>query len=90
MRMKMYSPSVRAQHWFNRFKNGNSELDDLPRSSRLLELDIDLLKQLIEDPRLTKRHLTEHLGCSYTAVGKHLNELDKTWSLNIASVAVWS
>jgi hypothetical protein len=21
-----------AQHWFNRFKNGNFELDDLPRS----------------------------------------------------------
>ena len=21
-----------AQHWFNRFKNGNLELDDLPRS----------------------------------------------------------
>ena len=43
-----------AQHWFNRFKNGNLELDDLPRSGRPLEVDVDLLKQLIEqDPRLT-------------------------------------
>jgi hypothetical protein len=37
-----------AQHWFNRFKNGNFELDDLPRSSRPIELNVDLLKQLIE------------------------------------------
>ena len=43
-----------AQHCFNRFKNGNLELDDLLRSGRLLELDVELLKQLIEeDTRLT-------------------------------------
>ena len=27
-----------AQHWFNRFKNGNFELDDLPRSGRAREI----------------------------------------------------
>ena len=37
-----------AQHWFNHFKNGNLALDDLPRSGRPLEVDVDLLKQLIE------------------------------------------
>jgi transposase len=69
-----------AQHWFNRFKNGNLELDDLPRPGRPLEVDVDLLKQLIEqDPRLTLRCLAEQLGCSHTAVEKHLNELGKTW-----------
>jgi hypothetical protein len=31
-----------AQHWFDRFKNGNFELDDLPRSGRPMELDVDL------------------------------------------------
>lgn len=35
-----------AQHWFNRFKNGNLELDDLPRPGRPLEVDVDLLQQL--------------------------------------------
>jgi predicted transcriptional regulator len=45
-----------------------------------MELDVDLLKQLIEeDPRLTLRCLAEQLGCSHTAVEKHLNELGKTW-----------
>ncbi|CAF1265718.1 unnamed protein product [Didymodactylos carnosus] len=72
--------SIRAtQHWFNRFKNGNFELDDLPRSGRPLEVDTDVLKQLIkEDPRLTTRCLAERRGYSHTAVEKHLSELGKT------------
>jgi hypothetical protein len=58
-----------AQHWFHRFKNGNFELDDLPHTGRPLEMDMDALKQLIEDdPRLTTRclavfrSLSNHLG----------------------------
>jgi histone-lysine N-methyltransferase SETMAR len=69
---------------FNRFNNVNLELDDLPRPGRPLELDVDLLKQLIEqDPRLTSRCLAEQLGCSHTAVEKHLNELGKTWRYGV-------
>ena len=48
-----------AQHWFNHFKSDSFELDDLPRSGRPLKLDVDLLRQLIEDPRLTLRWLAE-------------------------------
>ncbi|CAF3165514.1 unnamed protein product [Rotaria socialis] len=73
-----------AQHWFNRFKNGNFELDDLPRPGKPLEVDADLLKQLIEqDPRLTSRCLAEQLGCSHTAVEKHPNELGKKWRYGV-------
>ncbi|CAF3333794.1 unnamed protein product [Rotaria socialis] len=73
-----------AQHWFNRFKNGNLELDDLPRPGKPLEVDADLLKQLIEqDPRLTSRCLAEQLGCSHTAVEKHPNELGKKWRYGV-------
>ena len=32
-----------AQYWFNRFKNGNLELDDLPRSGRALGVWIRML-----------------------------------------------
>ena len=77
---------IRAvQHWFNRFKRGNLKLDDLPRFVRLLELDVDLLKQLIDEdrPRLTSRHLVEQLGSSHTAMEKHLNELGKTWRYGV-------
>jgi hypothetical protein len=38
-----------AQHWFNRCKSGNLELDDLSRCGRPLELDVDLLRYLIEE-----------------------------------------
>ena len=52
-----------AKHWFNQFKNGNFELNHLPRSGGPLEVDLDALKQLIEqDPRLTTRCLAERLG----------------------------
>ena len=73
-----------AQHWFNRFKNDNFELNDLPRAGRPLEVDIDVLKQLIEeDPRLTTRCLAERLGCSHTTVETHLGELGTTWKYGV-------
>jgi histone-lysine N-methyltransferase SETMAR len=73
-----------AQRWFNHFKNGDLELDDLPRSGIPMEVDMDFLKQLIEeDPRLTLRCLAEQLGCSHTTVEKHLNELGKTWKYGV-------
>ena len=73
-----------AQHCFNRFNNGNLELDDFPRPGRPLQVDVDHLKQIIEqDPRLTSPSLAEQLGCSHTEVEKHLNELGKTWRYRV-------
>ena len=47
-----------ADRWFNRFNNGNYGLDDLSRSGRPVEVDLNRLKQLIEDdPWLTIRYL---------------------------------
>ena len=73
-----------AQHWFERFSKGNYELDDQPRSGRPAEVDIDFLKQQIEeDPRLTTRCLVELLECSHTAMEKHLADLGKTWKYGV-------
>ena len=70
---------------FNRFKNG--ELGARRFTShfgRTMEFDVELLKQLIEEnPRLTLWDLTGQLGCSHTAVEKHLNELGKTWRYRV-------
>ena len=69
-----------AQRWFNRFDNGNFELDDSSRCGRPVEVDLDRLKQLIEnDSRLTTGCLAEQLKCSHTTMETHLNELGKTW-----------
>ena len=79
----MYSIRT-AQHWFNHFNNGNLELDDLPRSGKTMELDVELLKKIIEeDSRLTSRYLAGQLGCSHTAMEEHLNELGKTWRYQV-------
>ena len=49
-------------------------------TGRSLEVDIDVLKQLIEeDPRSTTRCLAERLECSLTTVETYLSELGKTW-----------
>ena len=49
-----------AQHCFNRFKSDNFELNDSRHSGRPLEVDVDVLKQLIEeDLTLTTRCLAE-------------------------------
>ena len=73
------TPHLTAQYWFAWFKNGNLELDDLPRSGRAVEVDLDVLKQLIEeDPGLTTGCLAERLGCVHATVETHLKELCKT------------
>jgi histone-lysine N-methyltransferase SETMAR len=73
-----------VQRCFNRFDNRNFELDDSSRSGRPVEVDLDRLKQFIEDdPRLTKRCLAEQLGYSHTTVETHLNELGKTWKYGV-------
>jgi len=79
------APSIcTAQRWFNQFKNGDFEFEDLPRSRRPLQVNMDLLKQLIEEaPRLTIRCLAERLGCSHTIVHKHLDELGQTWKYGV-------
>ena len=73
-----------ASHWFDRFNSGNFELNDLRYSGRLLEVNVDVLKQLIEeDPRLTTCFLAERLGCSHTSVETHLRELGKRWKYGV-------
>ena len=53
----------------------------MPRFGRSLEVDLDVLKQPIEeDPRLTTRCLAERLGCVHAT---HQKELGKTWKYDV-------
>jgi hypothetical protein len=73
-----------AQHWFHRFKNGNFELNDLPHTERSAQVNVDVLKELIdEDTRLTNRCLAERVGCSHITVETHVHELGKTWKYGV-------
>ena len=72
-----------AQHYFNRLKSRNFKLNDSRHFGRALEMDVDVLKQLIEDPRLITCCLAERLGCSHTTVETHSRELGKTWKYGV-------
>ena len=55
-------------------------MDDSSRSGRPIEVDLDRLKQLIEDdPRLTTCCLAEQLGCSHSTMEK----LGTTWKYGL-------
>ena len=59
-------------------------MDDSSRSRRPVEVDLDRLKQLIEDgPRFTTSCLAEQLGCSHTTVETYLNKLGRVWKYGV-------
>lgn len=52
-----------ARDWFVKFKNGNFDLNDMPRSGRPTEFDEDNLKALLkENGRQTCRELAEKMN----------------------------
>jgi histone-lysine N-methyltransferase SETMAR len=64
-----------CRKWFARFRVGNFDLDDAPRSGRPVEVD-DQIKTLIENnTRCTTRVIAEILKISHTAVIKQLHKL---------------
>ena len=71
-----------AQDWFARFRQGNFNLEDLPRSGRPSEVDDDRLRTLVEaDPRQTTRELAQVLDVDHETVTSHLHQLGKVCKL---------
>ena len=67
-----------VQRWFNRLNNESYELNESSHSGRPVEVDLDRLKQLVEDdPRLATPCLAEKLGCSHTTMETYANELHR-------------
>ena len=75
-------PESTARRWFAKFKNGNFELEDTPRSGRPSEFDEDRLKALLkEDGRQTQRELAETMGCAQKTISNHLTSMGFTQKL---------
>lgn len=71
-----------AQKWFAKFKNGDFDLEDTPRSGRPSEIDEDRLKALLkEDGRQTTRELAEKMDCSAMTISNHLQSIGFTQKL---------
>ena len=65
-----------CQNWFARFRSGDFDLKDAPRSGRPIEVDDDEIKAIIENNRRsTTREIAEKLSISHTCVEKHLKQL---------------
>ena len=68
--------------WFKKFKSGNYDVDDQPRSGRPSELDDRALLELVErDTRQSSRAMAATMGCSHQTILSHLEALGKTRKL---------
>ena len=63
---------------FKRFHDGDTSLENRPRSRRPLQSDIERIKVLIEDnPSLTPRELSAMLGYNQSTIDRHLHHVGK-------------
>ena len=77
-----------CHYWFYRFRSGDSDLKDAPRSGRPTEVDDDKVKAMIENNRhSTTREIAEKLNISHTCVERHLKQLGYVNKLDIQSSA---
>lgn len=67
-----------TREWFSKFKAGDTDVEDRPRSGRPSTADDERLLQLLEeDPRRTTREMADVLSCSHTTVKNRLHTLGK-------------
>ncbi|XP_029679587.1 histone-lysine N-methyltransferase SETMAR-like [Formica exsecta] len=73
-----------CQNWFKKFRAGDFDLKDAPRSGRPTEVDDDKIKALIKsNPRYTTREIAETLKISQKSVHVHLKKLGYVSKLDI-------
>ena len=67
-----------GQNWFARFRSGDFDLKDAPRSGSPTEVDDDKMKAIIENNRRsTTREIAEKFNISHTCVERHLKQPNK-------------
>ncbi|EZA47187.1 Histone-lysine N-methyltransferase SETMAR [Ooceraea biroi] len=65
-----------CQNWFTKFRSGDFNVKDAPRSGRPIEIDDDKRKALIDsNRRLTTREIAENLNISKSSVENHSKRL---------------
>lgn len=73
-----------CQNWFAKFRCGNFDVEDAPRSGRPVEADEDTIKALIDaNRRITTREIAERLNLSNSTVHDHLKRLGLISKLDI-------
>ena len=65
-----------CQRWFQKFRDGDFDIHDAPRSGRPTEVDSDELKALVgANPHYTTREIAETLKIHHSTVHDHLKKL---------------
>lgn len=68
----------KCQRWFSKFKKGDYDLSDKPRSGRPTILDNDLLKASVEaNPCQSTRDLARRYNASCSTIHEHLKQIGK-------------
>ncbi|GBN71226.1 Histone-lysine N-methyltransferase SETMAR [Araneus ventricosus] len=69
--------------WFRKFKAGNFDIEDEPRSGRPIEVDCEQLKQIIaQDRNVSTRTIALELDVYQKTIVKALKRIDVTFKFN--------
>ncbi|GFX25277.1 histone-lysine N-methyltransferase SETMAR [Trichonephila clavipes] len=73
-----------CQNWFAKFRSGNFDVEDAPRSGRPVEADKDAIKALVDaNRRITIREIGVRLNLSNSTVYNHLKSLGFSSKLDV-------
>ena len=73
-----------ARKWFAKFKNGNFDIDDTPRSRRSSEFDEDHLKALLKKESCqTSCEMAEKMNCDQKMILNHLHSMEFVEKLGV-------
>ncbi|GFW13806.1 histone-lysine N-methyltransferase SETMAR [Trichonephila clavipes] len=73
-----------CQNWFAKFRSGNFDVEDAPRSGRLVEADKDAIKALVDaNWRITTREIGLRLNLSNSTVYDYLKGLGLSSKLDV-------
>ncbi|GFV27271.1 histone-lysine N-methyltransferase SETMAR [Trichonephila clavipes] len=73
-----------CQNWFAKFRSGNFDGEDAPRSGRLFEADKDAIKAFVDaNRRITAREIELRLNLSNSTVYDHLKGLGLSSKLDV-------
>ncbi|GFS53020.1 histone-lysine N-methyltransferase SETMAR [Trichonephila clavipes] len=73
-----------CQNWFAKFRSGNFDVEDAPRSGRPVETDKDAIKALVDaNRRITTREIGLRLNLSNSTVYDHLKGLGLSSKLKV-------
>ena len=71
-----------ARKWFGKFKKGEYDFNDAPRTGQPSEFDEERLKALLkEDGRQTSRELVEKMNRAHITILNHLHSMGFTENL---------